>query len=69
MLPKYKDRFTYLTAVTSREFADEVQAMADTAGVKRHKFLVEALKLGVPMARYKIALDKVRADKGANAMQ
>ncbi len=63
MLSKYRDRFVHLTAVTSKQFADEIQAMADEAGVKRHRFLVEALNIGVPLAKYKIALDKVRADK------
>lgn len=67
MLSKYKDRFTHLTAVTSRKFADEIQSMVDAAGVKRHKFLVEAIKLGVPLAPYKIALDQVRAEKRMSA--
>lgn len=67
MLPKYKDRFIHLTAVTSKQFADEIQSMADAAGVKRHKFLVEAIKLGVPLAQYKIALDRVRAEKRITA--
>lgn len=67
MKQKYKDRFTHLTAVVPPTFTDELQSMADAAGVKRHKFLVEAIKLGVPLAPYKIALDHVRAEKRMTA--
>lgn len=67
MNQKYKDRFTHLTAVIPPTFAAEIQSMADALGVRRHKLLVESIKLGVPLARYKIALDRVQSEKRMTA--
>lgn len=55
----------YLTTRATSERAQEVEQIADSLGISRHKVLVAALELGIHLAHYKLALEKIKRDKAS----
>lgn len=60
---KNQSRYEWTTTWISEECSNEIRGITDLLGVSKHKVTGEAIALGLELAKYKIALERVMEDK------